>query len=435
MQLSRHIDKGFWATASNVIKALYGFALVMWLIAVFPKSAFANYLIVQTTYLVLAQLISGFSFAAFIKFYYEKEHEVELQSSSLVLFCAAGILVMAIFSIFVAPLRQALNMARETDLLLYVPALFFASAPKLFSNELFKARHEIKFYFLTEVTFFLSHSLMVVLIYLYHGLNRAEDVLTPMVAAYFLSSLLGLWLARQGIIFHFRLRKKNLIEVLRFNRFVLAIGISNNIFEHVDTYVVAGFLDKASLALFGALKLFTRFFTMFRQVVGTLGFPAFARLHSEGRERDLRSLYEKGIYYATVLLGLLVVFILLTADIFFDIIMKQYAGNGFYLRIFILLGLFVGWQTIGDNLLYGIGKPRIVFYNRLFASIFNVAMNLVLIPRFGITGAIITANLTMFLLMLSTTYFVRRNLAFTFHGIWAKRRDLYYFIKNYLKKS
>ncbi len=421
--------------ASNAVKALYGFGLVMWLLAVFPKAAFANYLIVQTTYLILAQLISGFSFAAFIKFYYEKGREVEFQSSALLIFGITAIVVFTLFIMSAPTLAMLLNMQADAGLLKFVPALFIASAPKLFSNEVFKARHAIKAYFMAEVTFFISHSVMIVMIYFYSGLQRAQDVLYPMVAAYFLSSLVGIWLARKNLVYRFKLSTKNLLEALRFNRFVLAIGVSNNIFEHVDTYVVAGFLDKPALATFGALKLFTRIFTMFRQVVGTLGFPAFARLHSEGRQRDLISLYEKGIYYATILLGFIVLAVLLLADFFFDFILTKYAGSGFYLRIFIILGLFVGWQTIGDNLLYGIGKPRTVFYNRIVASVWNVLLNIILISQYGITGAIVTANFTMFLLMLSTTYFVRKNIGFTFAGIWNKRRDLYFFIHDYLKKN
>ncbi|KAA3616526.1 MAG: hypothetical protein DWQ05_12410 [Calditrichaeota bacterium] len=435
MQLSRHLDKGFWATATNAVKALYGFGVVFWLIVVFPKSAFANFLIVQTTYLICAQLITSFSLSAYIKFYYEKSDRVELQSSGILLFWGTSIIVFLMFLLIYPYLGQLINMDIEYDLLLFVPALYFASAAKLYTNEVFKATHQIKAFFLTELVFFASHSTMLVIIYFNSGLHKAEDVLSPMVAAYVLSSLLGVWLARNYIIYKFKFSLTNLKQAIHFNRFVFAIGVSNNIFEHVDTYIVASFMNKPALALFGALKLFTRIFTMFRQVVGIIGFPAFSRLHSEGRQKDLKSLYEKGIYYASLLLGSIVLLVIVFANFIFDSILTNYAGNGFFLQIFILLGLWVGWQTIGDNLLYGIGKPQVVFYNRMAVSILNIFLNVILISMYGITGAIITANITMFLLMLSTTYFVRKNIGFTFRGIWNKHRDLYFFVNDFLKKN
>ncbi|KAA3659977.1 MAG: hypothetical protein DWQ10_07695 [Calditrichaeota bacterium] len=435
MQLSRHLDKGFWAVAANIAKALYGFGVVFWLIAVLPKEAYANYLLVQTTYLIIAQLLVSMSLAAYIKFYYEQSDLLELQSAAVLIFVVASVLVFLVFIPLIPLVSVPFKMHNERALFLFVPGLFFASAIKLFTNEVFKATHKIKAIFISEVTFFIMHSLLVIGLYFYAGLNSATDVLYPAIFAYVIASVVGLWLARHNLIYSFKFSLARLKETVRFNRFVFAIGVSNNIFEHVDTYIVAALLNKPALALFGVLKLFTRIFIMFRQVVGTIGFPAFARLHSEGRPRDLRSLYEKGIYYASIVLSVAVLAIVLSANFIFDSILTKYAGNGFYLQIFILSGLFIGWQTIGDNLLFGIGKPRIVFYNRVVVSGLNVAMNVMLISRYGITGAVITANITMFLLMLLTTYFVRRNINFTFAGIWGKRYDAYYFLKSYSKSG
>ncbi|MCB9501850.1 MAG: hypothetical protein H6696_07930 [Deferribacteres bacterium] len=153
MQLSRHLDKGFWAIAANIAKALYGFGIVFWLIAVLPKEAYANYLLVQTTYLIIAQLLVSISLAAYIKFYYEKGDLLELQSAALLIFTVASAVIFLIYIPLIPWISVPLKMQDEMSLFLFVPGLFFASAIKLFTNEVFKATHKIKAIFISEITF------------------------------------------------------------------------------------------------------------------------------------------------------------------------------------------------------------------------------------------------------------------------------------------
>jgi len=60
--------------------------------------------------------------------------------------------------------------------------------------------------------------------------------------------------------------------------------------------------------------------------------------------------------------------------------------------------------AVNNNLIAGIGKPKTVTAIILSAALFNVLLNLLLIPRFGILGAAFSTSISYLIMLITSTY-------------------------------
>lgn len=436
MLLSKHIDKGFWTLATNAVKALYGLLFTLWLIAVLPEQAWGTFYLVQVTFLIIIQLGLALAMQPFIKFYYEAADRLRLQSNAILIY--AGFLAGAL--LLIVPFHRTISAFLHIDnphtLLYFVPLLLFASFFKLLTNEIFRATHQLKAYFFSETLYFGCNVVLILAFHFQRGLSRPEDVLLPMSVSFFVSSLYGLWLARRNVVWGFALDFGLLKRMLHFGKYAFGAFTTSSIFQHADTYILGIYLNPAAVGLLGAVKVCGHGFQLYKQAMGLVAFPAFSRLNAEKRMADFRAFYEKGIYYSNVVLLTMMVGLIALAGVIFELVLQKYQQGAPLLRYFALTGLFVSWHVFGESVLYALGKPNLSFYTRIIAGIINVGLNIVLIQHFQIWGAVSASLLTFLALAGITTYYVHREIGFSFNGILQRRHDLYHFLqKNWKKKS
>ncbi|MEK7727427.1 MAG: polysaccharide biosynthesis C-terminal domain-containing protein, partial [candidate division KSB1 bacterium] len=232
----------------------------------------------------------------------------------------------------------------------------------------------------------------------------------------------------------FRCDRKLMARMFDFGKYTMGSGASSLVYERADNFIIAAYLDPAAVALFNAARNFLRVFDFYRQGLALIAFPAFARLHSERRQQDLRALYEKGIFFSNLLLVPVVLALMLGADFLFEVLLAgRYPEGPKILRWFALLGLFVSWHSIGEGLLFGMGESRYPFWTRLVATVASLALNIVLVKKFGVIGAV-CATLTSFgLLAAISTYFVRKQVKFTLGSMLRRRHDAVNFVQRMRK--
>lgn len=427
MQLSKHIDKGLWTLATNGLKALYGVIFTVWIIAVLPENSWGEFYLVQTTFIALSQLALSLSMAPYVKFYYEEGEKAGLQSNAFLLYLAVVVPGVTLLVLGRQQLSLWLHSAALAQLIFFVPLLFAASFGKLAVAEIFKATHQIREFFFTELAYITGNLIFILGIYFQRGLSRPEDLLLPMTISYACASVLSIWLARRRLVWRFRLAKPLLRKMVGFGKYTLGTVSTSSVFAHADTYIVGMYLDPGAVGLLAAVKVWLHGFQLYRQSMALLVFPAFARLHAERRTEDLRAFYEKGIYYSHLLLFAMVLGLVLFAGIIFDVILQKYPEGPAILRLFALSGLFIGWQVFGESLLSGIGQPARPFFLRVCGGILNLGLNILLIGRFGIGGAVWASLASLAFIAFFITVFVRREIHFTFAGIVKRSFDILYF--------
>ena len=65
----------------------------------------------------------------------------------------------------------------------------------------------------------------------------------------------------------------------------------------------------------------------------------------------------------------------------------EYISAASSLRILAVGSIFLSFSDISNRIIIMTGRSRLIFYDLIFASILNVIINILLIPKYGIIGA------------------------------------------------
>ncbi|MFQ5630832.1 MAG: oligosaccharide flippase family protein, partial [bacterium] len=270
MLLSKHLDKGFWTLATNAIKAAYGLFFTLWLISILPEQVWGTFYLIQITFIVISQLGLALSMQPYIKFFYETDDVLKLQSNALLLYCAFLILSFSVILPLKSQLGVWLKISDFDTLILFVPVLLATSFCKLITNEIFKATHRLRAYFYSEALYFSSNVVIIITLYFQQGLSRPADVLLPMSISFILSSLFSLWLARHQIRWSFKFDFFLLKRMFNFGKFAFGTIGTSSIFQHADTYIIGLYLNPAAVGLLAAVKVFGHGFQLYRQAMSMI---------------------------------------------------------------------------------------------------------------------------------------------------------------------
>ncbi|MBD3310424.1 oligosaccharide flippase family protein [Candidatus Woesearchaeota archaeon] len=184
---------------------------------------------------------------------------------------------------------------------------------------------------------------------------------------------------------------------------ILYYRIDNVMLTYMKDYAVAGWYE-ASYKIHRTL-------TIFPAVIMTVIFPVMSRLHVKSK-KYLRFLYEKSFYYLAIIAFPIAAGVTFTAKPAIEIV---YGQPGFLqhspiaLQIIIWGLLFLYFNLLMGHLLNSIGKEKLFTFSVSIAVVFNVVLNLILIPIYSYIGASIATVATEILNFCMLAFWTRRN--------------------------
>jgi O-antigen/teichoic acid export membrane protein len=131
--------------------------------------------------------------------------------------------------------------------------------------------------------------------------------------------------------------------------------------------------------------------TFFTFPIGTVLFPAFAKVDPQNEHELLRTVFASSIKYTCILLvPATMVLMTLSGPMIGTLYGEKYVYGPFFLTIAVIGNLLavVGSLSVG-GLLSGLGETRILLKQSVIVIIVGIPLGLLLIPALGITGAII----------------------------------------------
>ncbi|KAA3610685.1 MAG: hypothetical protein DWQ05_21960 [Calditrichaeota bacterium] len=434
MKIFKHYDKGVWILLATIYKAIYGIFFTVWLMTQLPAKEWAAFILVQTTFILISQFSLAFGMSPYIKFYSGKAAHIGLQSNSLLMTIGFALPILIILTLARPQFAHWFEIESLSTLIFFIPLTFLTSLPKVIINEIFKAKQKLKYFFFSEAAYFSGNMILVGILASVQPLENAIQILIPINISYLLTSVYAVWLAKSDILWEFKIDTFLLRKMMDFGKYSLGNFASNALFSQADLYIIGLTLNPYSVAVFSAVKLWAHGFQMYRQAVNTIIFPAFSRLHNSGRWKELRPLFEKGVFYSLILLILMSGFLIAAADFLFTVILQKYQQGGEYLRWYALIGLFVAWQYMGEALLSGIGKPGKIFVTRLITGVISLVVMASLVKLYGIAGAIAAALFSHALIAIFIAKLVHSEIQFTFAKTLWRRHDFFELLW-YLKYS
>jgi O-antigen/teichoic acid export membrane protein len=183
-------------------------------------------------------------------------------------------------------------------------------------------------------------------------------------------------------------------ELLSFSAPLVVTAAMTLVFSDIDTFMISALTGKTGdVGIYNVVYPLAMLLTAVSSAFGFLFMPVISELHAEGRTDDMHRIYVvvvKWVFVATFPLLLpLLLFPRVAIGITFG---GEYVGGALALSI-LAVGFFLH-VVVGPNndILTSIGRTRLLMYDNAVAAAVNVALNLVLIPRYSFLGAAVATT-------------------------------------------
>jgi O-antigen/teichoic acid export membrane protein len=180
-----------------------------------------------------------------------------------------------------------------------------------------------------------------------------------------------------------------LAKLLKFGTWVSISQVISPLLVYLDRILIASFVSLGAVTLYTVpYEVMTRLRIIPASLATTL-YPAFSERGIEGQQHQLQSLYERSVRYLLLLLLPSVLFLVILGP---DLL-KIWMGAGFasqttaVLQILAIGVLANGMSYVPYNMLQAVGRPDLTAKFHLCELVPYVLLCLVLIPRWGISGA------------------------------------------------
>jgi len=275
----------------------------------------------------------------------------------------------------------------------------------------FRAFQQIKKYsFFVIFQTFLEIGLVIVAVSLNFGLFGAVvSLLIARLANFILMSISTIY--RIGIAFPRFLRIK---EYLSFGLPTIPANFSYWVLNTSDRYLIGYFLGTLAVGYYAPGYAIGYCVNLF---IGPLWFilPAALSKHfDENRISEVKTYLKYSLkYFLAITIPAIFGLSILSKQLLIIFSTQEIAENGYLVVPFVALStLFFGIYAIFSQILTLVKKTKLDAKVQIIAAITNIALNIILIPRFGILAAAFTTCFSFFVLALLEMYYSYKELAF-----------------------
>lgn len=208
----------------------------------------------------------------------------------------------------------------------------------------------------------------------------------------------------------FSIDKTLIRNMIRISIPFLIYGVIGVIYYRIDTILLSLITNDAVVGWYGAgYRLFDTLVFLPSLVISTIMFPIYAKL-SVNSESGLKIAIEKSLNFLLVCGIPIATFLLVAAP---DIIQFLYNRAEYYRAIPVLQGLSFGLiflyiNSVFTTTLMSTKREKKVTIMAIIALVFNLGLNLIVIPLYQQTGAAVVTSLTELLLLCVSMLFIPR---------------------------
>lgn len=384
----------------GLIKA---FSVLFWIIilklnAVYLKPIdFANFTISLNIGIFIAILITGWQSASFLRYYYEEEDKVFLyavvikETFKIVVFSTVLFLFIIWISFFYYYDYFFILLNSFVMSLAYTSFL-------LITNILRIKRQLRRYLFLTIIFTLISLILYLILIDKYGWCAG----LISICISYILISTYVCWKKRNNIklIFNILVPKKYKTKLMKYGLPIILIGLSSQVMSTVDVLLLKLYGFEYEAGIYSAnYSIAEKSIFALLSIMATAFTPI---IFKKSREKGFNIFLEvqnvtKLFLYIAIPIVLLISYF--AKDICVLLLDVKYV-DGFYIIPYIAFsGIFVGIANFYSEILTVEKKTILLAKIYLYATLFNIVVNIAFIPSYGINAAIISTCLTYIILM------------------------------------
>tara|TARA_Y100000310_G_C20698261_1_gene827258 strand:+ start:3376 stop:4863 length:1488 start_codon:yes stop_codon:yes gene_type:complete len=195
---------------------------------------------------------------------------------------------------------------------------------------------------------------------------------------------------------------KNLVKKLsKYGIFLMATQVGGIILGHTDILMLTYFSGLSQVALYSIALPLSKLFIYFPRAIGGIMIPLTSEMWAKDEKfkiiQGIQSLYK---YSMIVIIPLVLVTISYSSFIIEILYGSQYVLAANTLKILVIGMIFAALLSINIKFFAGIGKPAITSLLIYVGAIFNLIVNIILIPKIGIIGAAISTSISYIMMMM-----------------------------------
>ncbi|MEH6552224.1 MAG: flippase [Pseudomonadales bacterium] len=171
-----------------------------------------------------------------------------------------------------------------------------------------------------------------------------------------------------------------------------------------DIFLVNFFMSPVATGVYAISVLLVEKLWVLSSAISTVLLPRLAELSSdEAKRKELTPVISRFVFVFTLLAGLIV--FMLSKHLVMTIFGADYGGSISPLVLLIPGVVLLGVAKVWANDLAARGRPELNMYTSFVTLIINVVGNVVLIPRYGLSGAAVATTLSYAVCSVITLYF------------------------------
>ncbi len=185
------------------------------------------------------------------------------------------------------------------------------------------------------------------------------------------------------------------MELIKISSPMMVTAFSSLIMGQIDTIMLGMFSTTENVGIYGIALKWASVTSFILYAINTIAAPKFSELYWSGNLEDLKKVVR---FSSKLMFGssfpILVIFVLFPK--FFMGIFGQEFMVGSYALVFLTIGQFVNASSGSVGIFLNMTGRQHIFRNIILTATFmNVALNYILIPKYGINGAAIATMVSM----------------------------------------
>ena len=268
------------------------------------------------------------------------------------------------------------------DVLTSISRSFLNAATPIFINEVF-----LKFY---SMSMLLLH---------WFGFIDFPTFLKVYLFGYVLKFLILFFIQWKNnrLDFEFSVQKLNLKEIISFGLFVLVGGASIMIVTRVDMMMIGSLLDLEQVAFYTVAFFIGNAIKVPGKSIATISTPLLAKAWENQNMKEIQILYAKSSINQLIIGGVFFLCVWINIDDIFSLLPLKFQGGKWVVFYIGFSQLFNMASGLNGQIMINSKYYRYDLFTSVFLVFLTIAMNFLLIPKYGINGAAMATAISILL--------------------------------------
>lgn len=316
---------------------------------------------------------------------------------SFILSIVAVIIGLIAILIFKGSTFEGAPTTALLTVLFILPFLFFSS----FMQAIYQGTENFKRYNYIQISSKLIQILTLIIMVFFVDLSLRGVLSSFIIGNCMPSILILLYLLKDKV--KINLKDFSLSLTFDFLKYGYRAHLSNIVAflnYRLDILMISFFLNPMAVGIYNVAVAIAERLWIFSQPLSTTLFPRISTIKNENERSILTAKVARNTLYISAIFGL--IFFMISDVVVFLLFGEEYSKASIIIKILLFGITFFAAERILSNYFAGTGTPEINLYTGLITLISNAILNVILIPKYGISGASLSTSISY-----SLTFFVK----------------------------